>query len=104
MGAQIHTVINLEFKICLLAMPESTQHSWCSLMTHSCGESRREGDHSLNSPPLVCAMQFILQMVVRVLTGQMTGINDVREYEETETQESVKAERHDSGNQHSGEG
>ncbi|KAK3533379.1 hypothetical protein QTP70_019324, partial [Hemibagrus guttatus] len=46
---------------------------------------------------------FIVQMVVKVLSGQMKGINDVREYEENEFQESLKAESHNSGHQHSGE-
>lgn len=36
-------------------------------------------------------------MVVKVLSGQMKGINDVREYEENEVQESLKAERQNSG-------
>lgn len=65
---------------------------------------RDERDHSLNSTPFACAVQFIVQMVVKVLTGQMKGINDVREYEEDEVQESIKAEKHDSGHQRSGDG
>lgn len=65
---------------------------------------RDERDHSLNSTPHACAVQFIVQMVLKVLTGQLQGINDVREYEDKEVQESVKAEGHDSGNQCSGEG
>lgn len=73
-------------------------------MRCSCAEERDESNHSLNSVPLVCAVQFILQMVVKVLTGQLKGINDVREYEENEVQESVKAKRHDSGHQCSEEG
>ncbi|KAI5609828.1 ceramide synthase 1 [Silurus asotus] len=47
---------------------------------------------------------FIVQMVMKVLTGQMTGINDVREYEENEVQESVEDEKHESGNGRSAEG
>ncbi|XP_027014499.1 ceramide synthase 1 [Tachysurus fulvidraco] len=47
---------------------------------------------------------FIVQMVVKVLTGQMKGINDVREYEENEFQKSLKAKSHSSGHQGSGEG
>lgn len=43
-----------------------------------------------------------MQTVVKVLTGQLKGINDVREYEENE--ELVKTERHDSGHRCSGEG
>lgn len=73
-------------------------------MKCSCSEERGESDHSLNSTPLACAVQFIVQMVLKVLTGQLQGINDVREYEENEAQESVKAEMHDSGHQRSRDG
>ncbi|KAF7703127.1 hypothetical protein HF521_022134 [Silurus meridionalis] len=47
---------------------------------------------------------FIVQMVMKVLTGQMTGINDVREYEENEVQESAEDEKHESGNGRAAEG
>ncbi|TSK53784.1 Ceramide synthase 1 [Bagarius yarrelli] len=47
---------------------------------------------------------YWFRMVVRVLTGQMKGINDVREYEENEFQEPLEAESHNSGHLHSEKG
>ncbi|XP_062868548.1 ceramide synthase 1 [Trichomycterus rosablanca] len=47
---------------------------------------------------------FIVQCVMKVLTGQLKEVNDVREYEEEEGQEALNGKLHKPGNGNSAEG
>uniref|UniRef100_A0A8B9LSM4 Ceramide synthase 1 n=1 Tax=Astyanax mexicanus TaxID=7994 RepID=A0A8B9LSM4_ASTMX len=47
---------------------------------------------------------FIVMFVVKVLTGQMKEVSDVREYEEENAQKPLQPKRDDNGHQDAGEG